>query len=397
MLSLSIAIPGRNLPEPNNGTNNGMRRARRVVTATAIMTCFLLGQAALGAASDRIWQKTGGKPIVANSISQDNFDLLKYKKGTVALTLEGMRVKAIDYGDTPESYEAARDKRDEGDFENAITLFKAAMAQAGVRPWIKLHGAYEIAETHRLWGAKDRAHFAEAIKSYDEALAVEERARIRPDIIFGRAQAHLGSGNVAAAVADLDLLASEAATNKYGVDWELTALHEKAQTLDEAGNPEEAKRAYSKLQTQARSFSSMESLDKSDRALASQMAGLARLAQGKVLIRDGKAAEARRFFEDIVADNNEVAGVRAAALVGKAEALMAQKNFKEAQVALATVRVRYYMTDALAEATYLLGLVAGELGAAEPRGNQLAQGYFLEVVQRHSGSKWARKAQEKLN
>lgn len=393
MLDLSIAIPGRNLPE----RNIGMRRARRVVTATAIMTCFVLGQAAFGAAADRIWQKTGGKPIIANSISQDHFDILKYKKSNVPLTLEGSRVRAIDYGDTPESYEAAKDKRDEGEYENAITLFRAAMAQAGVRPWIKLHGTYQIAETYRMWGAKDRARFAEAIKAYDEALAIDARARIRPALIFGRSQAHLGAANVDAAVSDLDLLATEAAANQYGVDWELTALLEKAQTLDEAGNGEDAKRAYSKLQTQARSFSTMASLSDKDRALAGKMAGLARLAQGRVLIRDGKGAEARRFFDEIVDDDSEDAGVRAAALVGKAEALMAQKKFKEAQVALATVRVRYYMTDALAEATYLLGLVAGELGAAEPRGNQLAQGYFLEVVQRHSGSKWARKAQEKLN
>jgi outer membrane protein assembly factor BamD (BamD/ComL family) len=127
------------------------------------------------------------------------------------------------------------------------------------------------------------------------------------------------------------------------------------------------------------------------------MAGLARLAQGKVLIRDGKAQDAERFFSDIVNDSNEVDGVRAQALIGKAEALMAQKKLKEAQLALATVRVKFYSSDALAEATYLLGVVAEELGAAEPKGGQLAQGYFLEVVDRHSGSKWARKAQEKLN
>ena len=374
-----------------------MRRTRRVLAATAILTSLSIGQVAQAALADRIWQKIGGKPITADSISQEHFDQIKYKKGSVQLTLDGMKVRAIDYGDAPESYDLAQDSREAANFENAVNLYRGAMSESGVRPWIKLHGAYQIAETYRLWGAKERSHFADAVKAYDEALAIDAKARIRPDILFGRAQAHLGAGNVDAAIADLDTLAREAASNKYGEDWELTALYEKAVTLDEAGKPDEAKREYSRLQTQARSFSGMTSLDPKLRDLASQMAGLARLAQGKVLIRDGKGSEAERFFNDILRDTNEVEGVRAQALVGKAQALMAQKKLKEAQVALATVRVNHYSSDAQAEATYLLGLVAEELGAAEPRGSQLAQGYFLEVVARHSGSKWARKAQEKLN
>ena len=389
----SIVIAGPNLPE----SKDRMSCARRVAAATAILTMLAIVPAALAARADRIWQTSGGRAIIADAVSQDHYDLVKYKKGTVALTLEGMKVRAIDYGDAPESYDLAMDSREAGNFENAISLFRAALAESGVRPWIKLHGTHEIAETYRMWGAKERSHFADAIKAYDEALAIDPKARIRPDLLFGRSQAQLGAGNLEAAVADLDTLAKEAASNGYGVRWELTGLYEKAVTLDEGGKPDEAKREYSRLQTQARSFAGMASLTEKERDLAAQMAGLARLAQGKVLIRDGKAQDAERFFSDIVNDSNEVDGVRAQALIGKAEALMAQKKLKEAQLALATVRVKFYSSDALAEATYLLGVVAEELGAAEPKGGQLAQGYFLEVVDRHSGSKWARKAQEKLN
>lgn len=393
MRHLSIIPAHRHLPE----STRSMRLAPAVLPIAAVLVSAVLSSPALGAAADRIWQKSGGRPIVADTVSQDDFDELKYKKGSVNLTLEGIKVRSVDYGDAPESYLMALDKRDEADFENAVALFKAAMAESGVRPWIRLHGAYEMGQTFRLWGGKDRSKFKDAITQFDAALAAGTKARIRPDILFGRARSHLGAGNVDKALADLDTLAQEAQSNKYGVSWELNALYEKAQALDEAGRADEAKREYSRLQTQARSFAGMSGLDAPDKKLATEMAGLARLAQGRVLIRNGKPADAERFFEEIVKDDKEVGGVRAAALVGQAEALIAQKKLKDAQLALASVRIRYYKTDAVAEATYRLGLVAEELGSSEPRGSKLAQSYFLEVAQRYSGSRWAQKAQEKLN
>ncbi|MBI4879626.1 MAG: hypothetical protein HY812_08215 [Planctomycetes bacterium] len=375
-----------------------MVRALAAALAAVLAMFLATPPAARAVPADRIWQKGGGRPIIADAVTQDHYvqEGVKYRKGEVNLTLDGWKVDGIDYGDAPESWQRGLDKREEGDFENAVSLLRAAQAEKNVRAWVKVAGLYEVAETYRLWASRDRSHYADAIKAYDEALAADELTRIRPAILHGRAQAQLGAGDVEAALAGLDQLAQESGANKYGVEWELKAIYEKAQALDEAGRATDAKREFSKLETLAKSFTTMANVDERERRLAAEMAGLARLAQGRVLIRDGKTADAERFFREIARDENEVVGVRAAALVGMGEALQSQGKLKEAQIAFATVRVNYYSTDALAEATYRLGLVARELGTAEPKGSILARDYFNEVVQRFSGSRWAQKAQEEL-
>ncbi|MFG0315627.1 MAG: hypothetical protein ACF8XB_00035 [Planctomycetota bacterium JB042] len=372
-------------------------RARAALFSAAALL-FSVSSVPSADAADRIWQKSGGRPIIADSVLSDHYDELTYRKGSNELKLSANRVRTVDYGDAPESFELALDKRAEGDYENAASLLKAAMAEKGVRAWIQLRGAFELGETYRLWGARDASKFSEAVKQYDAALAKGAKARIRPDILFGRARANLGAANLDAGLKDLDTLVQEAVSNKYGVTWELRALHEKAEALDEAGRANEAKNAYSTLEKNARSFSGQDQLSDEERSLAAEMAGLARLAQGRVLIRDGKANQAESFFARIVDDEQEVEGVRAAALVGLGESLAAEKKFKEAQLAFAKVRVHHFgATEAVAEATFRLGQLARELGDAEPKGSKLAQDYFLEVVQHYSDSKWAQRAQKELN
>jgi tetratricopeptide (TPR) repeat protein len=323
----------------------------------------------------------------------DHYDKVEYKKGANTLSVPGNKVRAVDYGDTPEAFELALDKRDAGEFENAINLFKAAQAEK-VGFWIQVRAPYEIAVTYNRWGKYD-----EAVKAFDAVLAAEEKTRFRPDVLFGRAQAKVGNGDLDGALADLDQLAKEAYENKYGVRWELTASLEKARMLDDAGRADEAKREFSKLETNAKAYVGMADLEAEEKSLAQEMVGLARLAQGRVLIRNGKAADAEKFFSAIVADAAEAPAVRASAMVGRGEALLAQKDLKQAQLVFAQVRIQYAggaCRDACAEATFRLAEVAEALGEAEPRGGQLAQDYLTEAAQRYSDTNWGREAQKRL-
>lgn len=368
--------------------------AAALLSVSAVL--FSASGAASAAPADRIVQTSGGRPITADQVTSDNWDKVEYKKGSVSLNLDGIKVETVEYGDTPDEYKLALDKLAAGEHENAAALMKAAMA-SGARAWIKTYGPFQLGEIHRRWGAKDRKHYAEAVKQYDACLAANPKTRLRPQVIYGRAQAHLGAGDLDKGLADFDLLATEAYQNKYGLRWELTAAQDKARALDEGGRTRDARAEFQKLATTAKSLAGDTKHSEEDRTFAAEVAGLARLEQGRVLINDDKPSDAERFFSQIVDDQNEIAGVRAAALVGKGEALMAQKMYKEAQFAFATVRIQYFPADqARAEATYRLGLCAEALGAKEPKGSKLAQDYFLEVVQFHSASRWAQKAQEKL-
>lgn len=360
----------------------------------SLVGAFAFAFAADALAADRILLKQG-KPLTADEVISDTFEKVEFKRGAAVGSQPAAKVKAIEYGDAPDSYKLGLEKRDSGEFENASNLLKAAIASPNVRGWIKVQGNFELAETLRRWGAKDRTKMALAIAAYDEVLK-DAKTRFRPHALLGRALAHVGSGNLDKAKADLQTLKSEAAANKYGVSYELLADYTLATALEDANRPE-AKQAYSSLQTFAEGYAKREDLDAADRAYASELVGLARLAQGRALIRENKAADAQRQFDQISADPKEVPAVRAAALVGAGLALQAQNKLKEAQLAFANVRILYFdQNESAAEATYSLGVVAEALGAAEPRGAAMAQDYFKEVTQRYPASRFAAKAQEKI-
>lgn len=363
-----------------------------VAAVTIAVASFTFGSEAL--AADRILLKQG-KPVQADEVISDTFEKVEFKRGAAIGSQPAAKVKAIEYGDTPDSYELGLEKRDAGEFENAANLLKAAIASPNVRGWIKVQGNFELAETLRRWGAKDRTKMALAVAAYDEVLK-DAKTRFRPMALLGRALAHVGAGNLDKAKADLQSLKSEAATNKYGASVELLADYTLATALEDANRPE-AKQAFASLQTFAESYAKREDLDPADREYAAELSGLARLAQGRVLIRENKAADAQRQFDAIALDPKEVAAVRAAALVGVGLAQQAQNKLKDAQFTFAKVRVLYHdQNESVAEATFSLGVVAEALGAAEPRGAAMAQDYFKEVVQRHPASRFASKAQEKI-
>lgn len=371
------------------------RRRIAPALAAAVLT---VGWSGTATAADRIWLRSGGRPVVADQVLQDHYDKVVYRRSGNRLELPGRKVREIDWGDAPESFRLGLEKLRDGDYENAVNLFKAAATESGVRGWIKVEAPFRAAEALRAWGGRDPSKLREAIAQYDAALEADPKTRLRPAILYGRALARLGLGDIDGAVADLDALKKEAAENGYGIEWELRAALERAQALDDAGRSDEARRAYSALEQQARVLANAQNADEREKAYALEVAGLARLAQGRVLIGGGKASQAESFFRRIVDDEREAEPVRAAALVGLGEALMAQGKLKEAQLALARVRVRYFHArDAVAHATYLLGEIAERLGRTHPQEARLAQTYYLEVAERYGDTRWARKAQEKLN
>jgi outer membrane protein assembly factor BamD (BamD/ComL family) len=394
---------------PNSGLTNMPRFSIRNLFWTAAESTrpMSLAKAALAAllvvaagvspeaeAADRILMK-GGRPLSVDEITADNYDKVEFRKNNATGSQPAAKVRAIEYGDAPESYQLALEKREAGEFENAANLLKSAIGQSGVRGWIKVQGNFELAETLRRWAARDRTRFAQAIAAYDEVLKAE-KSRFRPDALLGRALSHLGAGDLGKAKADLAQLKKEATDNKYGPGWELRADFTLAQALEEAGDAE-AKRAYQSLETFAKSYAANQDIDAADRAYAGELAGLAKLAQGRALLRENRGADAERFFAQIAGDSAEPAAVRAQAVVGVGQAYLAQNKLKEAQLAFAKVRIQHRdQIEATAEATYQLGIVCEALGAAEPRGAALAQEYFKECVQRFGASRIASKAQEKI-
>ena len=145
----------------------------------AVGALVVLSGLALAAPADRIYRTTGGRAVVVDAVTSDQWDEVKYKKGANDLNFPGMTVRSIEYGDAPESYTVALQKRDAGEFENAVSLLKSAQSDGKVRPWIKVAAPFEIAKTFLAWGGKDKSKFDLAVKAFDEALAANAKTRLQ--------------------------------------------------------------------------------------------------------------------------------------------------------------------------------------------------------------------------
>jgi hypothetical protein len=88
--------------EPRESTRLMIRTP--LVRAVGAGALLLLTGLAFAAPADRIYRTTGGRAVVVDSVTSDQWDEVKYKKGANDLNFPGMTVRSIEYGDTPESF-----------------------------------------------------------------------------------------------------------------------------------------------------------------------------------------------------------------------------------------------------------------------------------------------------
>lgn len=374
-------------------------RARIVrFTRSALAWWILIACAASSASAspeDRL-TLADGSVLTVDAITYAGFDKVEYRKGSSLGSQPSHNVVEIDYGDAPGFLRLSRERRSAKDFKNAVNLMKAALAAPGVRAWIQSDGAFELGETLREWGRRDPSRYAQAVEAYEGALS-DPKARVRPEALLGRALANAGAGNLDAALADLATLRSEAARNEYGTAITLRADYERMLLLLDGGRPE-ARQAVYELEASATREAGNKALGDATRRYATEIKAQVRLARGRLQITDGHADQAASAFDAIRNDPQEPRSARAAAEVAYGFALRAQAKRKEAQYAFARVRVLFASErESAAEATYWLGITCEELGAAEPRGDALAQEYFRECVERLDGTRYSEKARSKLH
>lgn len=362
--------------------------------------CLFASQANLFAQNrDVIYRADTGKKMTVDKVISESYIEVKYKRGAQERAITSDKVTSITYYDVPEAYRNGLDYQKKGEYENALNSFQLAMEKKSVRSWIQTYGLLETAKANQQWGLSSKDKFKDAIDAFNKLLELDPQTRFYPEVLFRLASCHAANGDLSSAEKAFDKLAQESYDKKLGVIWEAKAKYEKALAQLNGGSHDEAERSFRTAMTFATEQAKDSKNDENPalKAELNQIAGLARLMQGTVMIRKNKIREARQFFEAIVQDATSGRDAKAGAECGLGECLMAEKKYKEAQLQFARAKVLYYdIEEEGARATYFMGELCLALKNEEPNHKMRARNYFMEVVDAYPDTSWAKKARAKI-
>jgi len=223
-------------------------------------------------------------------------------------TIDQNTVKSVDYGNPPAAYSQALAYFKVRQYTQAIASFKEAAAAADARPWVKDYTTYYIALCQAKSAEATPADRPKAIQAFEVVLR-DANNRWRDDAKYQLGDLYLAAGDRAKALATFESLEKDA----YKEDLRLNAA-----------------------------------------------SGLAAL-----LMADNKPAEALKRYDTIVAGaKDKFADLYVSALVGKAEALTALKQYGDAEQFLSGVITSSTNEEVLSKARVALGDCYFAQGAA---------------------------------
>lgn len=359
----------------------------------SILVLFLT----LAPLEDLIFKNGATKPIRGTVVSED-IQAVKYRAAGINQTLEldASQVDRIEYDDAPEAFTKGMEYLKKGDAENAIASFKVAKQSKSRNDWVKIYATFELGMAQAMLGAKASAHYRAAADSFAELMKDHPENRYLPQALKRWGECLAGAGQADEAAKIYDQLEQTAKNKKLGLRWEALAKLGKADAYSLNGDSAKAESAYQ----DAGRFASSNASAQKDPAivkLLESIASRAELARGDSLLRGKNFADARRFFEQILANRGAGPEAHAGALNGLGEVMLGENRAAEALEQFAKVRVLHYLQeDQCARATYYLGKCCLVLGDDEPGGKRKAREYFTEVTRRFQDSMWADKARAEL-
>lgn len=276
-----------------------LRRLMLTALVTAAATTLLAQDAP--APRDTI-RKSDGKILANLEVLRETPEKVEVDTkgdGKVDLTLDQNEVKSIDYGGAPASYVQALAFFRVRQYDKAVASFREAAADASVRKWVKDYAAYYIALCLAKQAEAAPAERPRAVQAF-EALLRDPNNRWRDDAKSQLGEVYLAAGDRAQALGVFQALEKDA----YREETRLNAAAGLAALLMEEKRPDEALQRY-----------------------------------------DTIVAGAKGRFADLYVS----------ALVGKAEAHTALKQYTEAEQFLAGVMKTSTNEDVLAKAHSALG------------------------------------------
>ncbi len=308
-------------------------------------------------------------------------------------SLAPAEVLSIDYRPQPELYVKARDFLEKQDFQNAVNGFDAA-AREGGRWWLEPMCRLGRAETLLAWSAVDPGRAAEALEAYREWLSRWPDSFHSIEARIGEARALARTGQHDEAARRMEQLASDAFRGNLGAHVEHRAQLVRCRILLEGGQAQVAETRLGDLIGKLEEDLRKQDLGQGARQLLRRLHASCQIALGDARVAREGAARAASYWEGLLRRQGLAPDVRAAALIGLAQAAREEGQLREAQLRLAEVVATLHVQDpeVMARALFALGEVTAELDDTPTP----SRDYFQQVVEDYPNTAWALEARRRL-
>jgi len=253
-------------------------------SALAAAATLLAGTAAPTARADEI-HLYKGEPRTGVTVRDETFEGVVYTQKGIPQpqSYPAAKVKSVVYTSSRSKfYDLASDAMAAQDYAKAADLFKTAAASA--KNWEKQYGLFNAAECLRGQG---KSKLDEAIRAYQELLTQVPKTRFFGDCYERIAMCQKAQGKPDEARKTYEQLKGQVTPKNLGERWNLLADFRLLE-LTEKSDPNGALSGYDELHKKAAEFP--------------DVANMARLRVGYVMIQKGQIERARTFFNDIIKD-----------------------------------------------------------------------------------------------
>jgi TolA-binding protein len=253
----------------------------RSIRPLALAASFVLAAAA-ARADEIVLMK--GDPKTGVTVKEETYEGVVYTQKGIPQpqSYPASKVKEVRYEKRSTFYNLATEAMAARDFAKAVELFKTAAASA--KNWEKQYGLFNAAECLRGMG---KAKLDEAIATYRQLLNDAPKTKFFGDCYERIAMCQRAQGKVDEAKQTYEQLKGQVTLKNLGPHFELLADFRLLE-MSEKADPAAALNGYDELQKKAAEFP--------------DVANMARLRVGYVMIQQKKVDRARTYFNDIIKD-----------------------------------------------------------------------------------------------
>jgi hypothetical protein len=388
-------------PTPTRAAYSASRLAT-TLAATMLMAGLAnpaLAQKGAAKGADAVVKRDGSR-VRGVEVTEFAVTGIKAAKGKDTVEIPGHQIVAVEWGELPDGFLAARSAMDRGDYANAAQLFGEAERQTE-RALIKADALFFQVKAAVAAAGTDKAAAATAADRAKAWLGANANHWRLPEALLLAGRAQRLSGNFADATTTLRDLDDRATRDGFGPVWGARAKFELAMSLFDANKATEARTAFQTASSAADGAMGSPNADVAELRL---LKTLAKVGEGETFIGEKQWSKAESFFSGLTrSDQPELA---AAGRAGEGEAIYhaaverkSMEDLRRAQVALAGAAVLDSLSgEASAKANFYLAKCLLALGAEREGDNfkARAHAYFQIVANNYQTSRWAALARAEM-
>jgi len=364
--------------------SSSLRAALKPALGAALSLAFALsGPASASERPDQIFylDRNGNPRTQSGTITESTLDGVALEgRGS---TIDAATITRVVFGDVPSAFRDAENYLARGDFENALQQFRMAADDSEARQVVRAAARLNAGRTllrHAQFGGPATV-FAEAVGEFDTFITDYPTSRLLPEArtlgararrLNGDAQA---AGELGAAVFDeLSTSPDDAYTAAICFDTGLAA----ARSFYAAGDKAAGDALLTRMQDTLTPLLGEAELEERDRLRL--ISDAISLTEGWGMLADQRWGQAATFFSGKVRGDT-TPGLRNAARLGHAQALLGQGNTREAQIQFATVSAMATDRDTIAAA--LVGLAKSSMDLEDADTKESVRSWLTSCIEQY--------------